>query len=146
MLDQINSLIAATKEGTGLFGDISNLLLNLLPTSWATTIKHLILIIAVIISLPIIFFVLLVSLRCIRLFIWCYRPLCIHCLSFSCRSFSFVSYTFTRFMQSLARYKVRNATQQEAVEVLYSALPQEHVAVTPRTNRVKAKKATSKII
>ena len=108
MLDQINSLIAATKEGTGLFGDISNLLLNLLPTSWATTIKHLILIIAVIISLPIIFFVLLVSLRCIRLFIWCYRPLCIHCLSFSCRSFSFVSYTFTRFMQSLARYKVRN--------------------------------------
>ena len=66
LLKQIDSLITATKEGTSLLGDISNLLLNLLPTSSATTIKDIILIFALLISLPIIFFIIIISLRCLR--------------------------------------------------------------------------------
>ena len=69
LLKQIDSLITATKQGTSLFGDISNLLLNLLPTSSATTIKNIILIFALIISLPIIFFIILISIRCLRLLV-----------------------------------------------------------------------------
>ena len=54
LLKQIDLLITATKEGTSLFRDISNMLLNLLPTSWATTITNIMLIVVIIISLPII--------------------------------------------------------------------------------------------
>ena len=146
LMEQINSLIAATKEGTGLFGDISSVLLNLLPTSWATTIKHLIFIIVLIVSLPIIFFVFIISLRCLRLLICCYRPLCFSCSSICVRLIGYVSNSFTKAKQMLSRYKPRNAGQQEAVDVHYSALSQDEVAVKPRTTRPKVKKATSKIV
>ena len=43
LLKQIDSFITATKEGTSLFKDISNLLFNLLPKNLATTIKNIIL-------------------------------------------------------------------------------------------------------
>ena len=146
LMEQINSLIAATKEGTGLFGDISRILLNLLPTSWATTIKQLIFIIALIISLPIIFFVVIISLRCLRLMICCYRPLCLCFSSFSVRSIVYASSLVSKTTRLLSRCKSRNAGQHEPVDVHYSALSQNEIQVKPRTNRLKVKKATSKIV
>ena len=145
LLKQIDSLITATKEGTSLFGDISNLLLNLLPTSWATTIKNIILIFALIISLPIIFFIILISIRCLRLLVWCYRPICHNCLSSYFRFISLTSYLFSKVSQLFSRNKLGNAGQQPEVGIRYSALLQDEVAVKLRTNRPRSKKATFKI-
>ena len=128
-----------------MFKDISNLLFNMLPTSWATTIKNIIFVIALIISLPIIFFITIISLRCLRLLIWCYRPIYRHCSS-SFRFISLTSYLFSKVSQLFSRHKLGNAGQQPEVGIRYSALLQDEVAVKPRTNRPRSKKATSKIV
>ena len=96
LLKQIDLLITATKEETSLFGDISNLLLVLLPKCWATTIINIILIFTLIISLPIIFFIILICIRCLRLLVWFYRPLFRNCLSSSFRFISLTSYLFSK--------------------------------------------------
>ena len=122
------------------------MLLSLLPTSWATTIKNIILIFALIISLPIIFFIILISIQCLRLLVWCYRPLFRNCFSSSFRFISLTSYLFSKVSQLFLRNKLGNAGQQPEVGIGYSALLQDDVAVKPRTNRPHSKKATSKIV
>ena len=121
------------------------MLLNLLPTYWATTIKNIIFVIALIISLPIIFFIIIISVRCLRFLIWCYRPICRHCSSSSFRFISLTSYLFSKVSQLFSRNKLGNAGQQPEVGIRYSSLLQDEVAVKPRTNRPRSKKATSKI-
>ena len=72
--------------------------------------------IALIISLPIIFFIIIISLRCLRLLIWCYRPICRHCSSSSFRFISLTSYLFSKVNQLFSRNKLNNAGQQPEVK------------------------------
>ena len=54
--NRLKSLVALTKESTNLFSEVANNILNLLSGNWGSTIKRILLIIALIIAVPIIFF------------------------------------------------------------------------------------------
>ena len=54
--NRLKSLAALTKESTNLFSEVANNILNLLLGNWSSTIKRILLIIALIIAVPIIFF------------------------------------------------------------------------------------------
>ena len=72
--------------------------------------------------------------------------ICRHCLSSSFRFISLTSYLFFKFNQLFSRNKLSNAGQQPDVGIRYSLLLQDEVAVKPRTDRFRSKKATSKIV
>ena len=57
-------------------------ILNILPSNWGSTIKHVRLIIALIIFIPIVFVIGIISIKLLKLFYWCYRPLIIGAVCF----------------------------------------------------------------
>ena len=73
-MNRLKSLVALTKEGTNLFSEIANNILHLLPGNWGSNIKRVLLIIALIIAVPIIFFILALSCKVFKVICWCYTP------------------------------------------------------------------------
>ena len=73
-MNRLKSLVELTKEGTNLFSEVANNILNLLPGNWGSTIKRILLIIALIITVPIIFFMFALTCKIFKLMCWCYKP------------------------------------------------------------------------
>ena len=73
-MDRLKSLVKLTKEGTNLFSEITNKILNLLPGNWGSTIKRVLLILALIIAVPIVFFILALTCNIFKLMFWWYKP------------------------------------------------------------------------
>ena len=96
--------------------------------------------IALIILLSINFFIIIISLRCLRLLIWCYGPHCRHGLSSYFRFINLTTYLFYKVSQLFSCNKLGNAVQQPEFKMRDNALLQDEVAIKPRTNRPRSKK------
>ena len=76
-MKRLQSLILLTREGTNIFTEVMDTILNILPGNWGSTIKRVLLIIALIIIIPIVFVIGIITMKLVKLFCWCYRPLII---------------------------------------------------------------------
>ena len=73
-MSRLKSLVTLTKESSNLLTEVADNILNLLPGDWGKTIKRIVLVMALVISLPIIFFMLIITCKCFKFMIWCYKP------------------------------------------------------------------------
>ena len=74
-IDRLQSLISLTKENSNIFADVMVSILNILPGNLGLTIKRILLIIALIIVAPIVFFIGMILIKLVSLLCWCYRTL-----------------------------------------------------------------------
>ena len=147
-MNRIKSLVELTKEGTNLFSEVANNILNLLPGNWGSTIKRVLLIISLIIAVPIIFFILAVTCKVCKLMCWCYKPV-ISGINFGISNFGTLVSSSAVGLRDLARRvpyrRLRETSRVETSVVRYDREP--HEAVTMRTPRrpSRAPKSRSKV-
>ena len=147
-MDRLNSLVTLTKEGTNLFSEITNKILNLLPGNWGSTIKRVLLILALIIAVPIVFFILALTCKIFKLMFWCYKPV-ISEINFGIKNLGSLASSSAIGLLNLARRvpyrRLRETSRVETSVVRYDREP--HEAVTLRTSRrpSRALKSRSKV-
>ena len=73
-MNRLKSLATLTKEGTNLFLEITNNILNLLSGNWGLTIKRVLLLFAIIIEFSIVFFIIALTCKIFKIMFWCYKP------------------------------------------------------------------------
>ena len=74
-MNRLKSLVALTKESTNLFSEVANNILCLLPGNLGSTIKRVLLIIALIVAVPIVFFMFALTCKIFILMCWCLSQL-----------------------------------------------------------------------
>ena len=74
---RLQSLVSLTQEGTNIFTKVMDTILNILPGNWGSIIKQVLLIIALII-IPIG----IITMKLVKLFCSCYRPVIIRAVRF----------------------------------------------------------------
>ena len=134
-LAQLENLIAATKEGSGLFKDFANELFNLLRENWASTIRHLLIIIGIIVGIPLAFLVIAITIKCISLLYCCYRPL----ISYLRTGINVAGSGMIRLVRRSSR-SLHNSNQSDASVVRYQALPRNEVNIQPKRERLRTKR------
>ena len=72
-MNRLKSLVELTKEGTNLFSEVANNILNLLPVNWGSTIKRVLLVIVLIIAVPIIFVMFALTCTIFKLICLCFK-------------------------------------------------------------------------
>ena len=73
-INRLKFLVPLTKESTNLFSEITNNISNLLPENWGSTLKRVLLILAIIIAVPIVFFIIAFTCKIFKIMLWCYKP------------------------------------------------------------------------
>ena len=63
---RLQSLVSLTREGTNIFTEVVDAILNILPGNWGSTIKRVLLIIALII-IPIVFVIGIITMKLVKL-------------------------------------------------------------------------------
>ena len=79
---RLQSLVSLTREGNNIFIEVMDNILNILPCNWGSTIKRIRLIFAVFIIIPIVFVIGIITMKLLKPFCWCYRPLIIGAVRF----------------------------------------------------------------
>ena len=79
---RLQSLVSLTREGNNIFIEVMDNILNILPGNWGSTIKRIRLIFAVFIIIPIVFVIGIITMKLLKPFCWCYRPLIIGAVRF----------------------------------------------------------------
>ena len=146
---RLKSLVSLTREGTNIFTEVMDTILNILPGNWGSTIKRVLLIIALIIIIPIVFVIGIITMKLVKLFCWCYRPLIIGAVRFVRTMINLLTTSvrgLRQFGKRLRWYKRERRVNNESSTVHYRRLPTEHVELKTKRDRSRMKKATNKIV
>ena len=146
---RLQSLVLLTREGTNIFTEVMDTILNILPFNWGSTIKRVLLIIALIIIILIVFVIGIITIKFVKRFCWCYRPLIIGAVRFVRTMINLLAaslFGLRDFGKRLRWYKRERRVINESSTVHYRRLPSEHVELKTKRNRSRMKKATNKIV
>ena len=137
------------RKGPNIFTEVMNSILNILPDNWGSTIKRVLLIIALIIIIPIVFVIGIITIKLVILFCWCYRPLIIGAVRFVRTMINLLAgivFGLRDFWKRLQWFKRERRVNNESATVHYRRLPSEHVELKTKRDRSRMKKATNKIV
>ena len=136
---RLKSLVSLTREGTNIFTEVMDIILNILPGNWESTIKRVLLIIAlIIIIIPIVFVIGIITMKLVKLFCWFYRPLIIGAVRTVRAIINFSTSSFLNlrdFGKRLRWYKRERRVNNESSTVHYRRLPSEHVELKTKRDR-----------
>ena len=146
---RLQSLVSLTREGTNIFAEVMDTILNILPGNWGSTIKRVLLIITLIIIIPIVFVIGIITMKLVKHFCWCYRPLIIGAVRFVRTMINLLTTSvlgLRHFGKRLRWYQRERRVNNESSTVHYRRLPSEHVELKTKRDRSRMKKATNKIV
>ena len=144
-MTRLKSLVTLTKESSNLFSEVAGNILNLLPGDWGTTIKRVFLILAFIIALPIVFFLLLLTCKCLKLMYWCYKPV-IFGINFGIRAIgSMISLGVSNARSLTLRVPFRRMRETSRIETsVVHYRPKRHESATATLRPPRRPSRTSK--
>ena len=126
-MKRLQSLFALTREGTNIFTKVMDSMLNIVPGNWGSTIKRVLLIIALIIIISIVFVIGIITMKLLKLFCWCYRPLIIGAVRFVRTMINLLAssvFGLQNFGKRLRYYKRERRVNNESSTVHYRRLHQ----------------------
>ena len=148
-MDRLKSLFTLTKEGTNLFSEITNNILNLLPGNWGSIIKRVLLSLALIIAVPIVFFILAHTCTIFKLMFWCYKPV-ISGINFGIKNLGALASSSAVGLLNRARRvpyrRLRETSRVETSVVRYDREPHEAVTLQTPRRPSRAPKSLSKVL
>ena len=148
-IGRLQSLITLTRESSNIFADVMDSILNILPGNLGSTIKRILLIVALIIVVPIMFFIGIILIKLLNLLCWCDRPLIAGAIRFVRETISLFSaslFGLRDLGKRLRCYKRKRGLNNESSTVHYRRLPSENVELKVKRYHSRTKKATNKLV